>query len=94
MSASEPPWDASKGQRRRQNQGREHILGQAWRIPGYWPCGVRRTGGMTPAWASVQNVRTCLAMPREKAQAGGPREAERTDALVRGGLPRSSGEPE
>jgi len=47
--------------------------GRAWRTPGYWPCGVRGTGGMTPALALVRNLRTWWAVQREKAQAGDPR---------------------
>src|ERR1035437_4985995 len=46
--------------------------GRAWRKPGYWPCGVRGTGGVTLAWALVWNLRTCPAVVREKAQAVAP----------------------
>jgi hypothetical protein len=65
--------DASKTFRRHQNQTRTPGLGAAWRIPAYWPCGVRCSGGVTPIWAPVGNVRTLPAMPREKAQAVDPR---------------------
>ncbi len=65
--------DASKAFRRHQNQTRTLGLGAAWREPGYWPCGVRCIGGVTPIWAPVWNVRTLPVMPREKAQAADPR---------------------
>src|SRR5450759_74235 len=48
-------------------------LGRAWRKPTYWPCGVRCTGGVNLIRAFVRNLRTWLAMPREKAQAVAPR---------------------
>lgn len=65
--------DASKAFKRHQNQTRTLGLGAAWREPGYWPCGVRCIGGVTPIWAPVWNVRTLPVMPREKAQAADPR---------------------
>jgi hypothetical protein len=37
--------------------------------PTYWPCGVRCIGGVILIRAFVQNLRTCPAMLREKAQA-------------------------
>jgi hypothetical protein len=46
--------------------------GGAWRKPGYWPCGVRGTGGVTLILALVWNLRTCSAVQREKAQAVAP----------------------
>jgi hypothetical protein len=39
----------------------------------HWPCDVRCTGGVTLIWAFVRNLRTWLAMLREKAQVGAPR---------------------
>ena len=48
--------DASKGWRRRRNQGRANVLGSAWGIPVYCPGGVRRTGSMIPAKALLWNV--------------------------------------
>jgi hypothetical protein len=48
--------------------------GRAWRKPGYWPCGVRGTSGVTLALALVRNLRTCSAVIREKAQAAAPRD--------------------
>src|SRR5215469_11274195 len=44
------------------------ILGAAWRVPTYRPCGVRRIGGMTLIWAFVRNLRTGSVMIKEKAQ--------------------------
>src|SRR5262245_46586282 len=38
----------------------------------YWPCGVRCRGDVSPIWASVRNLRTSLAMLREKVQADEP----------------------
>ena len=46
--------------------------GRAWWQPAYWPCGVRGTSGVTPIWALVRNLRTCVAIAREKAQAVDP----------------------
>src|SRR5438128_9313065 len=43
------------------------------RKPTYWPCDVRCTGGVNLFRAFVRNLRTWLAMVREKAQADGPR---------------------
>jgi hypothetical protein len=56
-----------------QNRGFCSALGAAWKVPTYCPCGVRRTGGMTLSWAFVRNLRTWLAMVREKAQVEDPR---------------------
>jgi len=56
-----------------QNQGFTFVLGAAWKIPTYWPCGVRRTGGMTLIRAFVRNLRTGSVMVREKAQVENPR---------------------
>src|SRR5215467_12357001 len=65
------------------------VPGKAWRISTYWPGGVRCKGDATLIQAFVRNLRTWLAMEREKVQAQ-QREAESTDATARGGLPRSS----
>src|SRR5215467_9782966 len=67
------------------------VPGKAWRISTYWPGGVRCKGDASLIQAFVRNLRTWLAMEREKVQAQ-QREAESTDATARGGLPRSSGE--
>src|SRR5207248_11318276 len=61
--------DASKRFRRHQNWGCTTAPGRVWRKPTYWPRGVRCIGGMTLVRALVRNLRTCPAMPREKAQA-------------------------
>jgi hypothetical protein len=73
-------------------QGGFSVLGNAWRTPTYWPCGVRCIGSVNLIWAFVQNLRTWLAMVREKEQAEKKREAESTDATARGGLLRNSEE--
>ena len=66
--------EASKGfYNWHQNRSVPGPPGRAWRIPGYWPCGVRGTGGVTPVRALVRNLRTCSAVLREKAQAEDPR---------------------
>jgi len=83
--------DASKMYRWHQNRGRNSVPGKAWRIPTYWPYGVRCIGGVNLIRAFVRNLRTWQVMVREKVQAQ-RREAETTDAPARGGLPRSSGE--
>src|SRR6516164_1769797 len=41
-------------------------LGKAWRTPTYRPCGVRCIGSVNLIWAFVRNLRTWLAMVREK----------------------------
>jgi hypothetical protein len=56
-----------------QNQGLHHVLGTAWKVPTYWPCGVRCIGGMTLIRAFVRNLRTGSVMQREKAQVENPR---------------------
>src|SRR5580700_3095158 len=47
--------------------------GAAWKVPIYWPCGVRCTGGMTLIRAFVRNLRTGSVMVREKAPVDDPR---------------------
>src|SRR6266536_6230524 len=37
--------EASKNQRRHQNRGMCKTSGRVWRVPVYWPGGVRREGG-------------------------------------------------
>jgi hypothetical protein len=66
--------------------------GRARREPAYRPRGVRPEGGVSPVRAAMWNVGTCWPMPREKLQAGDPRERESTDAASRGGAVRSSDE--
>ena len=73
MSVSDPLDEASKHRERHRNQGLPFILGTAWKVPTYWPCGVRRIGGMTLIRAFVRNLRTWMAMVREKAQVDDPR---------------------
>src|SRR5665811_2106128 len=61
--------EASKCFRWHQNRGLTTAPGKVWRKPTYWPCGVRCLGGVTLIRALVRNLRTCMAMAREKAQA-------------------------
>src|SRR5205807_10498571 len=42
--------------------------GRARKQPTYWPRDVRCTGGVTLVWAFVRNLRTWLAMIREKVR--------------------------
>src|SRR5215471_9298282 len=49
------------------------VPGKAWQTPTYWPCGVRCIGSVNLIWAFVRNLRTWLAMAREKVQAEKPR---------------------
>ncbi len=62
--------EASKGFRRHQNRGFPRVLGAARKVPTYWPCGVRCTGGMTLIRAFVRNLRTGSVMG--KGTSGGP----------------------
>src|SRR6516225_1113129 len=82
MSANEPPSEASKSLTRHQNRGFLHALGAAWKVPTYWPCGVRCIGGMTLIGAFVWNVRTGSVMPRERYK-WKPHEADSTNAPTR-----------
>jgi hypothetical protein len=59
--------------RRHQNRSRPLAPGTAWKKPTYWPCDVRCTGGVNLFRVFVRNLRTWLAMAREKAQADEPR---------------------
>lgn len=74
MSASEPLDKASK-----QNYddtktvGSLSVPGAAWRVPTYRLCGVRCRGGVNLVRAFVRNLRTWLAMEREKVQVDEPR---------------------
>jgi hypothetical protein len=45
---------------------------EAWRLPAYCSRGVRCGGGVTLILANARNLRTCLSMPREKAQVEDP----------------------
>src|SRR5438105_10369978 len=55
------------------NRGRPLAPGRAWKKPTYWPCDVRCSGGVNLFRAFVRNLRTWLAMVREKARADEPR---------------------
>ena len=54
------------------NRGSLSVPGTVWRVPTYWPCGVRCRRGVNLVWAFVRNLRTWLVMMREKAQAAEP----------------------
>jgi|SRR5215471_17493660 len=60
--------------------------------PTYWPCGVRRIGGMTCVWAFVRNLRTGLGDAKGEGTSGGPTRRKSTEAPARGALLRSSEE--
>ena len=73
MSASEPLGKASKQNNDDIKTGvHSRSREQYGRRPTYWPCGVRCRGGMNLVRAFVRNLRTWLAMVREKAQAAEP----------------------
>ena len=71
-NANEPPMTHRNQQRRHQNRSRPLAPGIAWKTPTYWPCGVRCKGGVNLFRAFVWNLRTWLAMVREKTQADKP----------------------
>ena len=71
-SANEPLMTHRKNVQMASKLGSFSALGKAWRIPTYWPCGVRCKGGVNLIWAFVRNLRTWLAMVREKVQASEP----------------------
>lgn len=56
------------------------------------PCGVRLEGGVNLDQALVWNRRTCRSDVKGDGRAGGPREAQRTDAGHRGRMARSRDE--
>ena len=57
-SANKPLMTHRKCTRWHQNRGRNSVPGKAWRIPTYWPYGVRCIGGVNLIWAFVRNLRT------------------------------------
>jgi len=75
-----------------QNQDSEIILGQGWRIPAYWPTGLRHIDGETAIWALIWNVGTCRDNAKGAYQAGSTRKILSTNVSHRGGSPRSSDE--
>ena len=73
-----------------QNRGSISIPGRGWRVPAYWPTGLRHIHDETMMWALVWNVGTCRGDVKGACQAGSPRKALSTNALHRGGSSRSS----
>jgi hypothetical protein len=67
------------------------VPGRTWKVPTYWPCGVRCIGGMTFIQAFVRNLRTGSVLIRERPKWRN-HEAENTDVPTRGGLLRKSDE--
>ncbi len=65
--------------------------GSAWRVPVYWPCGVRHRGSAISIQALVWNCGNLRLRWKGKgtSQIG---EADNTDAQSRGGAARSSDE--
>ena len=63
--------------------------GSAWRVPAYWPCGVRHRGSASLILALLWNCRNLRLRCQGKgaSQSG---EADSTDAQPRGGVTRSS----
>jgi hypothetical protein len=73
MSANDPLRKHRKPINDTQNQGLHHILGTAWKVPTYWPCGVRCLGGMTLIRAFVRNLRTgSVMLTKGKGTSGHP----------------------
>jgi hypothetical protein len=58
-SESDPSMTCRKSLRRDQNRGRSWLPGRAWRVPVYWPGGLRHTGGASLAQAFMRNSGTC-----------------------------------
>ena len=58
-SESEPLMKRRKSYNRCLNRGLDNTPGQVWRVPDYWPGGIRRRGGVTAVQARVWNVGTC-----------------------------------
>jgi hypothetical protein len=91
MSESEPFDNASLNVKRCQNQARVIRLGRIWRVPDDWPDDNRCRGGMSLIQASIRNMGTWPAMPREKTSCVVAARMN-TEALDRGGVVRSSDE--
>ena len=72
-----------------QNRGRILIPGRGWRVPAYWPTGLRHIHDETAMWALVWNVGICRSDAKGACQVGSPRKALSTKALHRGGSSRS-----
>ena len=75
-----------------QNQGRGIILGQGWRLPAYWPTGLRHIDGETAIRALIWNVGTCRDTVKGACQAGNTCKILSTNVFHRGGPDRSSEE--
>ena len=65
--------------------------GSAWRVPVYWPCGVRHRGSAISIQALVWNCGN-LRLRCEGKGTSRRGEADNTDAQSRGGATRSSAE--
>ena len=75
-----------------QNQGRGIILGQGWRLPAYWPTGLRHIDGENAIRALIWNVGTCRDNVKGACQAGSTCKILSTNVSHRGGPDRSSEE--
>jgi hypothetical protein len=68
--------------------GDDVAQGLAWRVPVYWPCGVRHRGSASLIWALVWNCGNLRLRCKGKGTSYG--EADSTNAQSRGGATRSS----
>ena len=102
-SESDPLMTCRKPFRRDQNRGCDPLPGRAWRVPVYWPGGLRHTGGASLVQAFMRNSGTCrseTATARAwdaRSREGDPQAAATVRGRVlvaehRGGPVRSSGE--
>ena len=91
-NANEPLMMCRKDLDDGQNRGNVGILGRGWRVPVYWPTGLRHRDGETAIWALVRNVGTCRGDAKGAWQAGSTCKSLSTEALHTGGSPRSSDE--
>lgn len=65
--------------------------GSAWRVPVYWPCGVRHRGSASAIRAPMLNCRNLRLQCKGKGTSA-KREADSTDVQPRDGATRSSDE--
>jgi len=91
-SVNEPLMKHRKAQRWHRNRSLSLTPGTTWRIPTYWPCGVRCLGGGTLIRAFRTELENLVGDAEGKRHKRMNRETESTDASARGGLPRGSDE--
>ena len=72
-NVNEPLMTCRKDIDESQNQGRGIILGQGWRLPAYWPTGLRHIDGENAIRALIWNMGTCRDNVKGACQAGSTR---------------------